>query len=458
MWRKMRTTEGRLVERLTAWTEAALGKEAIAAAFDELCLWPEEPIDPPPEAEADVVFPPWLVFDWIPDGSDAVPASSGGNWPAEPMALHFARIQRTEFSSFERRFIEAACAEPYSFFVVEEVEPGRSLTLRDLLLERRVRVHERLASEQLGTHGRGIILFTRVLTMDGDAIMVGCAPTLIPARHLVEFVGLREGIETDVGRLDRELLREFDAEMREIYFDYRERLHHPPMPELYNTDGERIAPTSLHYTLACSPGEAFDALASLAVGEERDDLLCDATFDHEGGLRAVSFSWLKKGNAKHKSWSNTILGHITIEGEKLEIGVNSNERAQAIRRRITRRLGRRAVFGHAVVESLEKQLEEVRETNATRERGASKSEADALMALPEVREKLRQMMEDHWRDWLDSPVPALGDLTPRQAVGDPAGRRRLEALLIGFESPGVADPLLDPDVAKLRQSLGLNAR
>ena len=67
------------------------------------------------------------------------------------------------------------------------------------------------------------------------------------------------------------------------------------------------------------------------------------------------------------------------------------------------------------------------------------------------------MMAAHWKSWLDKPIPALKNETPRQAARTPSGRERLVAVLREFEwsSTELRDPLLVPDVGALRRELGL---
>lgn len=47
----------------------------------------------------------------------------------------------------------------------------------------------------------------------------------------------------------------------------------------------------------------------------------------------------------------------------------------------------------------------------------------------EVRELVEQKMREYEQRWVDEPIPALGGLTPRQALDDPARREDLLALL-----------------------------
>lgn len=59
------------------------------------------------------------------------------------------------------------------------------------------------------------------------------------------------------------------------------------------------------------------------------------------------------------------------------------------------------------------------------------------------------------REWLDTPVPALRDKTPRQAARSAAGRERLEALLLGFGRGGDGG---DDELTFLRAALKLPPR
>ena len=75
---------------------------------------------------------------------------------------------------------------------------------------------------------------------------------------------------------------------------------------------------------------------------------------------------------------------------------------------------------------------------------------------PEVQEMLREMSENHWRDWLDTSIPALKDQTPREAVKTAIGRERLEALLWDLEGRSESLHLFAPDMKAIRQELGLD--
>jgi hypothetical protein len=67
------------------------------------------------------------------------------------------------------------------------------------------------------------------------------------------------------------------------------------------------------------------------------------------------------------------------------------------------------------------------------------------------------MLDKHYERWIDEKIPALGNQTPREAVKDPDGRERVEALVLQIERDGARmTPSLDPAIVrKLRARLGL---
>jgi hypothetical protein len=78
------------------------------------------------------------------------------------------------------------------------------------------------------------------------------------------------------------------------------------------------------------------------------------------------------------------------------------------------------------------------------------------------RQVVHQMLATHYRRWLDEPVPALDDLTPRQAVAKRSHRQRVISLLqdieVGSARRGPDDPGADFDFSWLWNELGLTIR
>jgi hypothetical protein len=77
---------------------------------------------------------------------------------------------------------------------------------------------------------------------------------------------------------------------------------------------------------------------------------------------------------------------------------------------------------------------------------------------PEVRLKLEETARQHWVTWFDVPVPALNNMTPREAAKTAEGRELLESLLLDYERHDDADNenLMRPDIPELRRKLGMH--
>ena len=188
-WLKMRRTEGEFSLTLLKHADKFYGREALAEAWDEFSLWKDVPImDPSAQPELDNMFLPWFVFNWIPDNAEV---KESEHFPEMPVAMHYLKTKASRLDIFQQRFIKEICSQPYSFFMVMDVDPGVSLTLRDLILGREITVHERQASATLT---KASIIFTRIITMDNASIMVGCAPTVIPPTYHNYFIDFRENM------------------------------------------------------------------------------------------------------------------------------------------------------------------------------------------------------------------------------------------------------------------------
>ena len=447
-WLRMRRTEGELVEKMIVHVDRYYGPGALQEAWDEYLLWPDAPAAHDEWPESDTSFPPWMLFDWEPEQCWE---SEHVQRPAIPPARHFARRKGTRLDSYELRFIEAASEEPFTFYLVLAPVPGREIKLRDIFRQNEVTVRERQASTMLRP---GDIVFTKVVRMDGQAIMLGCAPYPIPSRYFDAIVTFRERIARDRD-LDAEVLDDYRIELRGLYLELREDILDPALPTLQNTDGEPFELTRVEYRLECSPQDAFTALLPLTLEDDPDAFEDECERDRSGTLLAVRFPWIKEGNAQHSEWTSTVLGHIEVRGDRMSVEVNSRSRSETIQEEIATRLGERAVLIGNVIESVEQQLAGRAVEGKSSSRSVRRSEFEELQRSPEVQAMLTHMNAEHWRTWPDTPLPALRGATPRQAAKTPGGRELLEVLLLDFSARDDTSTVMRPDVAALRRELGL---
>lgn len=401
-----------------------------------------------PNEEA--IFNPYLIFDWNPDP----PTRRRGARPTAGVVLHsYLDKNVNRLSQLELLILQQAISRPISFYEVVSSDPGRGVVLRDLLIGEETEVEEHSASKAMRP---GDLAYGQIWILPGVATLGRLAPHIIPPGRKVEIVGLRAKLRKKIAKQNRELsaadLVRYTDEIRTVYLDIRDALSRPPT--LQNTDGDPFALHTLTFRIG-SAQLAFDALAPLAWGVTKKDLLDSAERDSDGVLQNAEIIWSKKGNKLHKTWENTILGHLKISGQSLVVEVNSANRAKKIREEIEQRLGLHATHLSTTVHTLEESLKRQESLNKT---AASETEADEPPIDPEAVKEFAAQMQQEVEGWIHKRVPALGGRTPLQAVADPNGREIVEALLLDwerhYEKPGTPGTIC-PDIDAVRRLLNL---
>ena len=449
-WLLMRRTEGELAPKLADYADTHCAEGALLEAWDEFHLSDGTPmVTEEPDQEFEQFFMPWFLYCWMPNRASLSPRHRLSRMP---LAMHYLK-HTPGVPPFTKRFIEEACAAPFSFFMVTNVVPGSELSLRDLFWRREMVVHERSGSQNLM---KGEIIFARVVTMGGDSILLGSSTIPIPASYANYFFDIRDKLNAE-GHRGRQLLEIHAGMLRDILFEIEGQLLDPRPPRLHNTDGDPIQMIKMFFELQCTPEEAKEALAPLTLGEADLDIEESRQFDADGQLNSVRFPWLKEGSASQIEPRSITLGSIRIEGKNLIVEVNSEQRADLFKEEIERRLGPKAEFKLAEVTSIEQMWEEMKlalEAGEPPWESREAQEIEELKDLPEVKQILEEQSAAHWQAWPDMSLPALDGQTPREAAKSESGRERLEALLWDFESRASTN-LFNPSVDVLRKELGM---
>jgi hypothetical protein len=444
-WRRVRRAVDPLFGELLGEAARRFGDEGLAEAWAEFNLWQtDEPFDP--DAPIATMFLSWMVYDWQPDPLDtALPEAAHD---ATATQAYLARAGH-RLEPIARRYAEACGTAAFSFYEVVDCTPGQGLRLRDLLLGTETEVTERSGSRYAQP---GDLTYAKIVAVEGMHLVEVMSPLALPPQIRPAIIELRRKISAQGDLFGAELLREYDIEAREIFLPALDRLLHPRLPELQNTDGDPLEMHTLVFDLD-SPQDAFSALADLGAGFTEPVVERDG----EGGLLRAEITWSRAGNKVHEHWSNTSLGLLRIEGSRLTAEVNSARRAAALRRLLKRRLRGTAHERPGVVQSVQSMLgrEPTPQEQASRDRHA-KEQAE-FAARPEVQAALNEHLRQHYRKWVDNEVPALGNRTPREAVRDADGREAVEALIAQIERDGPKmSPPMDPAIVReLREALGL---
>jgi hypothetical protein len=441
-------------DRLTVDLQRTLKREFADFVLDAWMDFNQDD-DPVPLSEMPheiSIFSPYLLFEWNPEKtlrpSKAKP--QGG-----AVVQTYLKKAAHRLSPLELLILEQAIARPVSFYEIVRVHPGRGAVLRDILIGEETEIEEHSGSTMMRP---GDVLYGQLWILPDVATLGRSAPIPIPPDRKVEIIKLRAQLQRKIKKQNRELsaadLTRYTDAIRTVYLDIRDAMSKPP--KLQNTDGEPFLSHKIHFKIT-SAQTAFAALASLAWGVTKEDLLEEAELNPDGSLGSIEFAWIKQGNKMHKSWENTVMGHLKISGKTLVVEVNSANRAKRIREEIEQCLGSQATHVGTETESPEQMMKQTKQRKALR--GAEeKIDEDDLMRDPEVRRQIEAQVQKQVEGWVHTKVPALGGRTPLQAVADPDGREMVEALLEGWErqneAPGGAG-IVRPDIGALRRLLNL---
>lgn len=444
-WRRIRRAIDGAPSKTYRFIRDTYGPDAVDDAWGEFTLWDDEEPYFDPDSPHVQLFMPWFFHRWAPDPDDTSVLDPELHGRVPTSLLLERRGRRLE--PLLRRYLEACLEAPFTFFEILRVDPGKGFAARDVFTGTEHEVWERSASHAVTP---GVVLFAQVVVVDGVAMMEATSPYLFPRSAKLELIDLRERIRSQSDPITVEALDDWDIELREEYLRLIDHVLSPQLPRLQNTDGEDIVFHRMVFEID-SPRGAFDALMDLAYGESEADLLDGADFDDAGDLHSVRFSWKVAGNPKMAGWDNTVHGEVEIDGRELIARVNSAGRAERLRTMIADRLGESARHLRTEVQTIE-EARSASEDAPVRAQGG-----EDLADHPQVVAAVREMLAAHYEAWVSTDVPALGGLTPLQAVRTPAGREKVRVLVDEMEERGRGmRPPVDPAaIRRLRERLGL---
>ncbi|HET7932425.1 MAG TPA: hypothetical protein VFL63_13680 [Rhodanobacteraceae bacterium] len=334
-----------------------------------------------------------------------------------------------------QQYLECCLEQPFSFYEVERCEPGRGMTLCDLLTGERHEVCERTASQGLHAHD---VIFAQLASADGVTLLEATCPVALPTGDKVPIIELRKSMRkagvrhgASAPRIGAEQLREWEPELRELYLSLSERVLYPTLPTMVTADGEAMEFHKLTYSIDV-PQHAFDALKHLDVRADDPEALDAGTQrDPDGAVRRATIDMARPGQDRQAS-SVSLWGTIQIDGHRLTAEVNSRECAERVKDTIAEVLGAHATFRADEVQTVEQALAKAREQPS---RPSPQPSDD-----PEMQAMLAEHLERHYAEWLDAPLPALDGCSPRETATNPDGREQVAAMLQEAEGHNIGLP------------------
>lgn len=245
----------------------------------------------------EVAFQFWLFFD--------VDVLDEGLTLADEILQH-----GRDLGHGERRYLEMGRKSSMRLYEVIGVEPGASLTLRDVLHGGEVRVRERAGSRSLHTWD---LVAARVMQkgasgqpeIDGGLFPIQSCLRDPLVKHLVQVSAERD----EASLREAQVLVFFDAWIG------------PGLPNLANYDGDPVLLTQVHF-------DVIDEGKLVAALDRARDIIQPG--------EAQVWSWVGKGAQRQETVSRAFL---RVDQGRLEIQTNSRERGAAVKALVERLAG-----------------------------------------------------------------------------------------------------------------------
>jgi hypothetical protein len=211
---------------------------------------------------------------------------------------------------------------------------------------------------------------------------------------------------------------------------------------LTTPEGDEIIFTSAHYRHA-----AMEEIRSILQQADDFGLNDDLEPETDGSF---CFPWFETRPGASKPFApigRRVLANLTLTLATLEVEAPSHRRLDDCRQRLEQLLGDRVHLVETKVKDVDKAL---------RERKSKAESEEPFVPPPELIAELEDKM---LRQWVDDSIPALGGLTPREAVKTPEGRQQVLELIeqAGQMQKRMTETprMFAPDYRKVKKMLGL---
>lgn len=378
----------------------------------------------PDEGELAVVVP-WMLYECRFEGEDRV-------------VDVFLRERGHTLEPRQRAWLEANTRSWLSAWEVIAVEPGVGFTMIDRLTGAERTVEDEAASEGVIP---SVFLLARVVDIDGLSLLSGTHPQPVHPDFGAEVVekvcrargltpGLLSVVEARGPGVAEELLQRWEH--------FVEAMIAMQQPQIENLDGDPLLSTRDHFTL--DPARRAEVIACLAA-------LVHAEKDEDGATTHVTL--FEPRYEMPSRFGHAMVARVVVKDDTLVLETNSVRRADVVRARVESTLnehGPRDAIRHRLRDHEDIAADAVPPTFTIPELAANQTPADAF----------REFERSHWRSWIDTPLPMLRGISPREASRTKAGRAMLVRFIEEMEHEEASSPRgVTSDFGLLRRVLGV---
>lgn len=364
-------------------------------------------------------------------------------------------------SAGARAYIAALRTSVMSLYEVSDIRRDEGFFARDLL-----RGGDPVwISEKSGTHylAQWDRVSARIVTVRGKTQMTGVLLRFERGTSAELLAALEKtiGLSQDESTADKVL-----AGAGFLFTDFwlraaLDRTLNFRLPQLFNTDGDPIEWGEVRYALARGATHA----------KVREALVGVPALQPESGK---FWNWLEEKHQTSKTGRRrlpvesrvlitemgdgaTVLGTLELKGRALTLSVNSRGREER-----GRALIESALEGLVGAASVERRSVEAMLTDEGRSKKAEDRSARAAdIPLAERQDLMQRYFEDHYARMLDEPVPAIGNISPRDAAKSEKTRLKavhwLKSLENNHARMAADDPEQQYDCRWMWDELGLAA-
>lgn len=329
-------------------------------------------------------------------------------------------IEEGIFSEDEMEIVERMKKSNYSLYEIERIKPGEGFIIKDLLEENIFEVKEKKASEGLV---KWDIVGIRLIELDGLYRMTGALYIFRPLEREIILRGIRKDfnhIKKSLGIKDMsQYLKLRGGEVLNYFFI----AFNSKKTIIRNTDGELMVISRSEYIVM----DYENVIANLSDNKELKE------------IGKNNFEWL--------SPSKTVLAIIKLKKGKLIIECNSRERLAKTKKFLKKAL-KYCKFVKNEFQDVSERIGDVGIYNIFEEGPLNKKEEEFM----------RTMFREQLLEWLDTEIPILGGLTPREAVKREKEREKLIDIIKDLENQNERRKLfggLFYDFSLLWEELGL---
>jgi hypothetical protein len=323
----------------------------------------------------------------------------------ETVLERFLTAEGPGLSSGASRYLRALSAATVRLYEVSEVVAGEGMRLRDLWEDGETWIRERSASRSVV---RWDLLAARIVEYPRGVHTMDFGHWLLPAGSRETLLrGLKNRHRSFRRRCPGGSTSDFFRSITEFFnFAWLAEVAFPPVPEVLTKDGDPLVQLKTAYRIT-DEAALRRALASCL---ELDPVEPD------------TWTW---GEPASTEGAFHALGQLCVRGDRLEVETVSHPYLNRVMALVKQVAGASVRWLESVEEKSVKELLE----------SARRAEPEPPAAVIEVDPDVeRRFLDAHWREWITTPIPALGGRTPRQAARLKSQRPRLIGLLKELEN------------------------